>query len=138
MKKFLNIPFLFLASLMLTVVSCDKLTEEEEGIDSRFVGTWVRDASVSNVVEEVYTLVLNSDASASFSWFRDPKSSSIKDTQHNSSGTWRYDETSNRIITTCKYDAHGQTAIFDVVDVTETTLTVKLEGANKSRTYMKK
>ena len=137
MRKFFGCSMLLLVSLVMTsLVSCSK---EAEGVDPRFVGTWVRDASVSGVVESVYTLVLNEDGTASYSWYRHPKSSSVKGYDHNSNGTWRYDEDSNRIITDCISDGAGaQTVIFDVVSVTDTKLTVKMEGADKSRTYTRK
>lgn len=143
MKKIL-IPFSFLLmciSVMTILVACGSDDEDEttsSDVDSRFVGTWVRDESVSNVVEQVYTLVLNSNGSASYSWYRNPKSSSVKSSNHSSSGTWRYDGSTNRIITDCTTSATGSTVILDVVNVTSTTLVVKQEGSSKSRTYTKK
>lgn len=139
--------------LMSTLVGCDidemidslreekkeEVKKESYGVDSRFVGTWVRDASVANIVEEVYTLTLKSDATASYSWYRNPKSNSVKGYNHHSDGTWKYDEESNRIVTSCISDGAGaQAVIFNVIDISETTLTVKMEGADKSRVYTKK
>ena len=108
------------------------------GVDSRFVGKWERDESVSGVVEEVHTLVLNASGTASYSWYRDPKNSIMKKTTHSSSGIWRYDKASNRIITDCTTSSTGSAVILDVINVTSTTLVVKQEGASKSRTYTKK
>ena len=123
---------------MVLFSACDNDDDDEAstGVDSRFVGTWVRDESVSGVVEQVYTLVLSSNGSASYSWYRYSKT--VGNTNHNSTGTWRYDGIANRIITDCTTSATGSTVILDVVNVTSTTLVVKQEGSSKSRTYVKK
>ena len=127
-----------LATSMVLFSACDNDDDDEAstGVDSRFVGTWVRDEGVSGVVEQVYTLVLSSNGSASYSWYRYSKT--VGNTNHNSTGTWRYDGSANRIITDCTTSATGSTVILDVVNVTSTTLVVKQEGSSKSRTYVKK
>lgn len=123
---------------LVTIFSACSSDDDDSasGVDTRFVGTWVRDESVSGVVEQVYTLVLNSNGSASYSWYRNSKT--IGNSGHDSNGTWHYDETTNRIITDCTTSATGSTVILDVVNVTATTLVVKQEGSSKSRTYTKK
>lgn len=130
---------LCLGFVCLCLPSCggdDDDDDSASGVDTRFVGTWVRDESVSGVVEQVYTLVLSSNGSASYSWYRYSKT--VGNTNHNSTGTWRYDGSANRIITDCTTSATGSTVILDVVNVTSTTLVVKQEGSSKSRTYVKK
>ncbi|MBR5275516.1 MAG: hypothetical protein IKU35_00270 [Bacteroidaceae bacterium] len=139
MKQFFNTSLLLIFFVAISVVSCSKDDNNDSGgsnVDSRFVGTWVRDASVS-VKTEVYTLVLNADGSASFSWYRRSQGNTITPYNHSSSGHWYYNEGDNRIITDCEYDGSGQTAIFDVISVTDTSLTIRLEGADRSRTYTK-
>jgi len=129
---------LLLASSALLFSSCGSDDDDDaaSGVDSRFVGTWVRDESVSGVVEQVYTLVLSANGSASYSWYRNSKT--VGNSGHKSSGTWRYDESTNRIITDCTTSATGSTVILDVVNITSTTLVVKQEGSSKSRTYVKR
>lgn len=128
--------FMLMSSTVFLSSCGDDDDESTSGVDSRFVGTWVRDESVSGVVEQVYTLVLNSNGSASYSWYRNSKT--VGNSGHDSKGTWRYDEATNRIITDCTTSATGSTVILDVVNVTSTTLVVKQEGSSKSRTYTKK
>lgn len=125
-------------SIAISFHSCSKDDEGKEtaGIDTRFVGTWERDASSGSIKEEKYTLVLSADGSCSYSWYR---YSSIGNTNHASNGKWNYDAESNRIITNCTTNSvQGKTLILDVVSISETTLTVKQEGASSSRTYTKK
>lgn len=122
------------AALFFT--ACDKDKDEASGVDARFVGTWVRDESVSGVVEQVYTLVLNADGAASYSWYR--HSNTIGNSGHSSEGTWRYDETENRIVTDLTTSATGSAMILEVINITSTTLVVKNEGSSNSRTYVKK
>lgn len=138
MKKYL-IPFnLFCLCFVLSIcfIGCSNEDAPASGVDSRFVGVWERDESVSGVVEQVYTLVLNANGTASYSWYR--HSNTVSDSEHDSNGTWRYDEAANRIITDCTTSTVGSTVILDVINVTSTTLVVKQEGTNKSKTYIKK
>lgn len=129
--------FLLISSVgLLSSCGSDDDDDTASGVDSRFVGTWVRDESVSGVVEQVYTLVLNSNGSASYSWYRNSKT--VGNSGHDSKGTWRYDEATNRIITDCTTSATGSTVILDVVNVTSTILVVKQEGSSKSKTYTRK
>lgn len=138
MKKFL-VPFTFFYLCVLfsmCFIGCSDNDDSAVGVDARFVGVWERDESVSGVVEQVYTLILNSDGSASYSWYRNSKT--VGNSGHDSSGTWRYDELANRIITDCTTSATGSTVILDFINLTSTTLVVKQEGTNKSKTYIKK
>lgn len=139
-KNHFSFIYLFLACVCSVLVflacSSDNNDELASNIDDRFVGTWVRDESISGVVEQVYTLTLDSDGSASYSWYR--HSNTIGHTGHESNGIWYYDKNLNRIITDCTTSATGSTVILDVVSVTSTTLVVKQEGSSKSKTYNKR
>lgn len=128
---------LLCVAVVILSMACDKDDKDvESGVDTRFVGTWVRDESVSGVVEQVYTLVLNADGSSSYSWYR--HSNTVGNSGHSSQGMWQYDEGMNRIITDLTTSATGSTVILDVVSVTSTTLVVRQEGSSKSRTYVKR
>jgi len=138
MKNFFA-PFTFFCLcilLSMCFTNCSDNDDSTVDVDSRFVGVWERDESVSGVVEQIYTLVLNADGSASYSWFRNSKT--VGNSAHDSNGKWRYDELVNHIITDCTTSATGSTVILDVINITSTTLVVKQEGTNKSKTYMKK
>lgn len=141
MKKILNIyPILFITLLSMSIITaCSKDDDEESlsgGIDSRFVGTWMYDNSVPGVVERATTLILNANGTASYSWYR--HSNTVGNYNHSSDGTWSYDKESNRIITDCITDgASAPTLILNVISVSETTLVVRQEGANQTRTYYK-
>lgn len=136
MKKLIVLSlFISCVFSIFTFIACnsDDNNELTSNIDTRFVGTWVRDESVSGVVEQVYTLTLKNDGSASYSWYR--HSNTIGNSGHESSGMWYYDKNLNRIITDCTTSATGSTIILDVINVTSTTLVVKQEGSSKSKTY---
>ena len=125
-------------NLFISCSSDDDAENISSKIDKTFVGTWNYNNYVANVVDENHNLIFNINGTCSYSWSRITATSWQKDTYWDSEGTWEYDKTNKRIITTCTTSSTGSTVILDVISVNETTLVVKQEGASKSKTYTKK